>query len=83
MDLLKAKYLKELSRLDYFQAEISLEDELKQGFLKDLLTLKIEDTAFQLKYARLQGQLDALKELASKRNLIINSELSDSVNKGK
>lgn len=80
MDHSRVRDLKELSRLDYYKAELELEGELRHGFLKDLVNLKIEDPAFQLKYARLQGQIDALNELSNKRNLIINSETSHSVN---
>lgn len=68
------KYLKELSYLEFFKGQLYLEEEIMKGFQKDLLTLQIEDPSFQLKYARLQGQVDALKTLSSTRNLITNSE---------
>jgi len=77
------KYLKELSYLEYFKGQIMLEDNLIKSYQKNLLDLSVEDPSFQLKYARLQGQVEALKNLSGTRSIITNSEKLPSVNKGK
>lgn len=77
------KYMKSLSEIDYFKAEEFLEDMMIQGYIKELMSLKVEDSVFNLKYARLQGQIESLRELANKRKIITSrSEHSSSVNKG-
>lgn len=77
------RYLKAITEVEYFKAEEFLEEEMIKGYTKELLSLKVEDSVFNLKYARLQGQIEALRELASKRKLITSrSEHSSSVNKG-
>jgi hypothetical protein len=69
--------------MDYFKAEEFLEDEMIKGYTKELLSLKVEDSVFNLKYARLQGQIESLRDLANKRKIITaRSEHSSSVNKG-
>ena len=77
------KYMKSLSEIDYLKAEEFLEDMMIQGYIKELMSLKVEDSVFNLKYARLQGQIESLRELANKRKIITSrSEHSSSVNKG-
>ena len=77
------KYMKSLTEIDYFKAEEFLEDMMIQGYIKELMSLKVEDSVFNLKYARLQGQIESLRELANKRKIITSrSEHSSSVNKG-
>ena len=75
--------MKSLSEIDYFKAEEFLEDMMIQGYIKELMSLKVEDSVFNLKYARLQGQIESLRELANKRKIITSrSEHSASVNNG-
>ena len=75
--------MKSLTEIDYFKAEEFLEDMMIQGYIKELMSLKVEDSVFNLKYARLQGQIESLRELANKRKIITSrSEHSSSVNKG-
>jgi len=76
-------YLKTIVGMDYFKAEAYLEEEMIKGYTKELTSLKIEEPSFNLKYARLQGQIEALRELSAKRKVITaRSEHSGSVNKG-
>lgn len=78
-----SNYLKQLVGIDYFKAEMYLEEELIKGYAKDLTSLKVEEPSFNLKYARLQGQIEALRELSAKRKVLTTrSEHSSSVNKG-
>lgn len=77
-------YLKELVKSDLFKAEVHLEEELVNGFLREMTTLPVSDNSFALQYARLQGKVEALRDLASKRKLLITqpeNPVSASVNK--
>lgn len=77
MNLTKA--FKELATLDYFKAQIHLEQELLNEALKQMTRLDVADPAFNLKYCRLQGQVVSIQELSNKRKNFINSESSGSV----
>lgn len=76
-------YFKELLKNDLFKAEIYLEEELIKGYTHDLTKLSVEDNSFNLQYARLQGKIEALRDLSGKRKLITNQSetVSNSVTK--
>lgn len=78
-----SNYLKSLVGIDYFKAQLYLEEELIKGYSKDLTSLKVEEPSFNLKYARLQGQIESLRELSAKRKVLTTrSEPSSFVTKG-
>lgn len=74
----KAKYLKDITSLDVFDAQLQLEHELIAGYEKQVLELDVNNPALNLQYAKLQGCVEALKTLRATRKLLINNNNNNS-----
>jgi len=79
-DALKAKFFRELNGLELFQAQTSLENETLQALVSRLLTIDLARADLQLEYARLRGQVDALKQLKATRERLIEEARSRNPN---
>lgn len=74
---------KELDGTDCFDAEIHLENRFIADYTKHLLQLDTANQTFALEYARIQGQLEAIKAIQSVRQQYINSQPSTALAKEK
>ena len=63
--------LREIVRLDFFKAEVALEEDLIAGFLKKMETLDLDKQTLKLHYAQLKGAISAIRQLQARRSELI------------
>jgi hypothetical protein len=70
------KWLKELTSVEFFKAQIALENDQISRYLKRITSLDLSNDKLALEYAELRGALRSLQDLQAIRKTITNSPSS-------
>jgi hypothetical protein len=79
-DELKSKFFLNLASSEFFQAQVTLEDEIGQSLLSKMLNIDLAKKDVELEYAMLRGSLDVLKQIKSAREHLTQQARSRSHN---